>query len=90
MTLLEALGAGVPALGGHRSGGVPYVLDEGRQGWLCDVKDPSAMAEAILNIIVNGPPMPKTDAANYIDANFSLEAVTAQYLKWYNTILEKS
>ena len=87
MTLLEALGAGVPAIGGYRSGGVPYVLDHGRQGWLCDIRDPSALAISILRMIDNGPPQQKEGAAEFLLSNFSMDAVTRRYEDWYRDIL---
>lgn len=87
MTLLEALGAGVPALGGHRSGGVPYLLDWGRQGWLCDVTDPRAIASCMLEIVSSGPPQPKPGRQEFLDTNFSIQAVTNKYLGWYRDVL---
>jgi len=88
MTLLEALGAGVPALGGRQSGGVPYVLDDGRQGMLCDVKDPLSMAKSILDLIESGVPELRPEANEYVETKFSLRAVTEMYLDWYGHILQ--
>ena len=48
MVLIEAMACGVPVIGGNRSGAVPWTLDEGRCGFLCDVRNPSALAEAML------------------------------------------
>jgi glycosyltransferase involved in cell wall biosynthesis len=36
-TLIEAMARQVPVLGGIHSGAVPYVLDYGRAGCLCDI-----------------------------------------------------
>ena len=87
LTLVEAISAGLPVLGGNRSGGVPFVLNQGAAGWLCDVKDPSSIAKSILNTIDNGIPEPRAEANQYVEANFSLEAVTTKYLDWYRQIL---
>jgi len=48
MVLIEAIACGVPVIGGNRSGAVPWTLDEGRCGFLCDVRSPSALAETML------------------------------------------
>lgn len=39
-TLIEAMARKVPVLGGTNSGAVPYVLDHGQAGFLCDVISP--------------------------------------------------
>lgn len=39
MTILEAMRAGTPVVAGRKSGNVPYLLDFGRCGYLCDVTD---------------------------------------------------
>ena len=49
----EAMHAGLPIVGGRRSGGVPWTLDEGRCGLLVDVRDPGAIAEGILRLFAN-------------------------------------
>ena len=51
MVLIEAMACGVPVVGGRRSGAVPWTLDEGRSGFLCDVQDPRALAETILSVM---------------------------------------
>jgi glycosyltransferase involved in cell wall biosynthesis len=48
MVLIEAMACGVPVIGGRQSGAVPWTLDEGRAGFLCDVRNPSELAETIL------------------------------------------
>ena len=90
MVLLEALVAGVPALGGSASGGVPYVLDEGRQGQLCDIRDPEAIAESLMLMIKDGVPTPRDGAQEYVDTNFSPRAVAASYIEWYEQILRRT
>ena len=48
MALIEAIACGVPVIGGQRSGAVPWTLDQGRCGYLCDVRNPDALADAIV------------------------------------------
>lgn len=83
MTLLEAHGAGLPIVGGVNSGGVPYVLDDGRAGWLTDVSDPRALASTLSRLIVDGPPPPPDRAVEYARKAFSPSAVAAAYMEWY-------
>jgi len=47
MVVLEASALGLPVVGGDRSGGVPWTLDEGRAGVLTDVRSPAAVARAM-------------------------------------------
>lgn len=49
MVLMEAMACGVPVVAGRHSGGVPWTLDDGRCGYLCDIRDEGALAETILN-----------------------------------------
>jgi glycosyltransferase involved in cell wall biosynthesis len=49
MVLMEAMACGVPVIAGRDSGGVAWTLDEGRCGFLCDIRDERALAETMLN-----------------------------------------
>jgi glycosyltransferase involved in cell wall biosynthesis len=51
MVLVEAMACGVPVIGGSHSGAVPWTLEEGRSGYLCDVRRPRALAETILHAL---------------------------------------
>lgn len=83
MVLLEALTAGVPAVGGENSGGVPYVLDHGRAGRLTDVNDPAAFAVTILEALDAAD----SSSTHLHAARFAPRAVTTQYTDWYNRVL---
>ena len=48
MVLIEAMACGVPVVGGIKSGAVPWTLDEGRAGFLCDVSKAHELEEIIL------------------------------------------
>lgn len=87
MTLLEAHGAGLPIVGGANSGGVPYLLDDGRAGWLTDVSDSRALGSTIVQLIQDGPPAIPTGATRYIEENFSPQSVTDKYLALYRGVL---
>ena len=87
MTILEAHGAGLPVVGGIHSGGVPFVLDYGRAGWLTDVSDPKALARTLSRLIGDGPPAPPPGALEYARATFGPSVVTADYLDFYELAL---
>lgn len=83
MTLLEAHGAGLSIVGGRDSGGVPFVLDNGRAGTLTDVSEPQTFAKAILDALAGGPkPGPPPIAIE----RFAPEAVAAAYVEWYISV----
>ncbi|HTV39361.1 MAG TPA: glycosyltransferase family 4 protein [Candidatus Sulfotelmatobacter sp.] len=48
MTFVEAMACGVPVIGGEKSGAVPWTLENGRCGFLCNTRDENALTEAIL------------------------------------------
>jgi len=50
MAIAEASALGLPVIAGARSGAVPWTLDEGRAGILVDVRDPAALAAAMLSL----------------------------------------
>jgi len=54
MVVLEAMAVGVPVLGGHRSGAVPWLLAEGA-GLVVDVRRPSTIAEGLLRLLTDIP-----------------------------------
>jgi len=47
MVLMEAMACAVPVIAGRASGGVAWTLDEGRCGFLCDIRDGRALAETM-------------------------------------------
>ncbi|HUC84398.1 MAG TPA: glycosyltransferase family 4 protein [Candidatus Acidoferrales bacterium] len=51
LVLVEAMACGVPVIGGLHSGAVPWTLEDGRSGYLCDVRHPRALAETILQAV---------------------------------------
>lgn len=53
MTLIEAMALGIPVIGGKSSGGVPWTLNYGEAGMLVDVRDPIAVANAMMLLAKN-------------------------------------
>lgn len=52
-TLLEAMARKVPIVAGENSGAIPYVLREGKAGFLCDVSNVSSLVETISYVFNN-------------------------------------
>jgi L-malate glycosyltransferase len=88
MTLVEAIIEGTIVVGGRYSGAVPWVLGEGSAGVLVDVRDPAAIAQAVLSL-----PVAKDEswvlrqrAFEHVRANFSLDHVVDLYEDIYRVI----
>jgi len=79
MAVAEAMAIGLPVVGGRDSGAIPWLLDEGRAGFLCDVRSPADLADTMAralgtrNIAVAGK--------RRIAENFMLDKVADQYLE---------
>jgi glycosyltransferase involved in cell wall biosynthesis len=54
MVLVEAMACGVPVIGGNPSGAVAWTLEDGRSGYLSDVRQPRILADTILRAL-NAP-----------------------------------
>ena len=77
--LIEAMSLGVPVVGGHESGAVPWVVGEG--GRLVDVSSPQAMARAALALLSDPEALAALGAQARTStlARFSPDAVAAAY-----------
>jgi glycosyltransferase involved in cell wall biosynthesis len=76
MVLIEAIACGVIVVGGRYSGAVPWTLEEGRSGFLCDVRDVGDLARTIVrarNQKVDEKRDMKLHAWNYVSENFRIE-----------------
>jgi glycosyltransferase involved in cell wall biosynthesis len=51
MSVLEAMALGTPVVGGSSSGNVPYLLEHGRAGVLCDMRAPQDIAESLVSLL---------------------------------------
>lgn len=87
MSVGEAMQAGLPIIGGQRSGGVPWTLDEGRCGLLVDVTDPPTIARGILWLLSDTNFARKLGLAarDRAASAFGPDAVVRGYLAAYAT-----
>jgi glycosyltransferase involved in cell wall biosynthesis len=76
MVLIEAMACGVPVIGGRYSGAVPWTLEDGRSGFLCDVRDVSDLARTIVRARSQKEDEKrdmKLHAWNYVSEKFRIE-----------------
>jgi glycosyltransferase involved in cell wall biosynthesis len=92
MIVAEAMTLGVPVIGGIASGGVPWVLDNGRAGLLVDVRKPVNIASALQRLYEN------RNLWEYLASNgqararslFTPEAVLPKYEEIYDHLLSEA
>jgi glycosyltransferase involved in cell wall biosynthesis len=91
VAILEAMAAGLPVIS-TRVGGIPEVVESGVNGVLVPPRDPASLASAIEVLLGNPDRLKETArrARKTIEERFSIEAVTAQYERLYNDVLEQS
>lgn len=90
MAVLEAMVSGTPVVGGSHSGNIPFLLDGGKAGLLCDINSAESIALAISTIMSS-----KNIACGISDRahlfarqNYSQEVVINKYIKYYEDILK--
>ena len=92
MALVEAMALGLPVVGGHESGGVPWVLDYGAAGVLTDVRSPESIFRAMIEILENPEQFLKIAHAGLkrVHEVFGPDVVAQEYEKVYQLILSSS
>ncbi len=90
LSALEALASGVPVIGA-RAGGLPEVVTHGETGYLFDVGDVNAMADAGVALLTDSHKWQTMSDAAASDARrrFSQDAVVEQYEALYEQTLAK-
>lgn len=91
-TLLEGIACKIPVIGGDKSGAVPYVLGHGEYGILCDVKNPSDIAKAMIRTIEDiTMTVKKVNLAyNYLCRNFDMRVIISKHMSLYKKMLNKT
>jgi glycosyltransferase involved in cell wall biosynthesis len=89
MVLLEAMSVGLPVVGGIGSGAVPWVLDEGRAGFLTNMRYPEQIAATLLTCLgqVDERKRKQSNAYERVLSMFSPSAVAEKYEKLYTNAL---
>jgi len=88
--LIEAMARRVPVLGGKDSGAVPWVLDHGNGGALCDVRNAEAIAEKAISILGSSARWQQLSQAGYqrVLDKFCLSRVVDDCLNQYHRVLD--
>lgn len=89
-TLIEAMSRKVPVIGGINSGAVPYVLDHGRAGCLCEVKSAEKIANSMYEIYQDEIYRKSliTNAYELVKNRYTAKAVANTTLNLYRTIYD--
>lgn len=89
-TLIESMAVGCPVLGGEKSGAVPWVLENGKAGYLCDVTSIKSMSDTIDRIVSNRDDMESMSryAKEYCFKNFSSVNIMKQYVATFENQLK--
>lgn len=82
IAVLECLAAGIPVIGGRRSGGMPHMLTAGA-GVLVDVTDPRKVSNALTHITSSAEAFDEyaSRARDLVATKFAFEAVISDYLQ---------
>lgn len=92
MAVLEAMISGTPVIGGIRSGNIPYLLNTGEIGVLCDINSPESIANAILAIYENDnlQKIIREKAFSHAQRIYSKDTIITTYIDYYNEIINKT
>ena len=85
--VLEAMAAGLPVIGGQKSGAIPWLVGEG--GLLCDIDNPYDIASAALRLLSDDGDRIRlsSEARTRAELVFSPEAVARNYVDELERIL---
>jgi L-malate glycosyltransferase len=91
LAALEALASGVPVVATN-VGGLPEVVRHGETGWLVPVRDPPALATAVLKLLADEPSRAAMGRAARADAlaRFRPEPVVARVEALYRELLTRA
>jgi glycosyltransferase involved in cell wall biosynthesis len=89
LALLESMALGLPIVAGRNAGGVPWVLDSGKAGFLTDVRNPAKIALTLLTCVEKKDVRQERqrNARERVARLFSPTSVAEQYEKMYQKVL---
>lgn len=88
LSALEAMTCGVPVVV-SRAGGMPEMIEDGKEGFLSDIGDIDTMVKKTIEIL-SSPKLAKTlsqNAQKKVKDNFTPEIIVDQYEKLYEQVL---
>lgn len=89
-TILESMVIGTAVVAGKNSGNVPYLLDHGNAGVLCNVNSPKNIAEEVIGLLKDSAKLnqlPKT-ASKFAKENFNQSKIIDQLIEYYRELIE--
>ncbi len=86
LAALEAMACGLPVVSTN-AGGIPEVIDEGKNGHLCNIGDIDALAEASLKVLAD-PSKYSHNAKTKAIENFNIDTIGNQYNELYHSTLK--
>ncbi len=91
LAALEAMACEVVPIA-TRVGGVPEVIEHGRNGFLADVGDVETMARQAIDLLADPDALARMGAAGRRVAQecFSTEKIIPQYEKFYREVVERA
>ena len=89
--LIEALARGLPVIAGKFSGAVPYILENGKIGKLCDVSSVSEIESSMLDMLNNKALMfdLSEKGIEHVLSNYSQDVVSNKTLAIYKKLIKE-
>lgn len=88
LSIYEAFACEVPVVS-TRSGGIPEVIENGKTGFLADLKDSDCLANSVLEIL-NNPDLDKRikiNALELVNKNHNLKVMENNYYSFYRSLI---
>jgi L-malate glycosyltransferase len=89
-TVIEGMSRGLAVIGGKNSGAVPYLLENGRSGCLCDVSDPISIFNA-MDKVYSDPQYRKQLIENALVSinRFNEQAIIESHISLYHSQMKE-
>jgi L-malate glycosyltransferase len=89
MAVLESMVIGTPVIGGENSGNIPYLLENGKAGFLCNINSVKDISKGIIKLLVdrNYARMLTETARQLACQRYSEDGVVSKYLEYFEHIL---
>ena len=87
VVLLEAMASGTPVIG-SKVGGIPDIIEEGRNGFLAEQKNPQDLADKIVRLLSNKELRQRfsKNGMQTVREKFSWEAVVGRFVRAYQQV----
>ncbi|MDV2580811.1 N-acetyl-alpha-D-glucosaminyl L-malate synthase BshA [Alkalibacillus haloalkaliphilus] len=89
LVLLEAMSQGVPCVG-TKVGGIPEVIDDGVNGFICPLGDLDCVSDKVVNLLTDESLWNKlsSQSKEIVEQQFQTEQIVKQYESVYDRVLE--